>query len=131
MVAHCPGKFLNLFDTFATSHINGCGPLRSMADRGDELWQQVSYVQMSKNRMQVVRLLDESGTPLTPTELSERMAVAFNSASRAVRQLSDHGLVACLNPDAPRYRRYRLTETGRAVWETLQDLDAGRDRHNS
>ena len=53
------------------------------------------------------------------------MAVAFNSASRAVRQLSDHGLVACLNPDAP---RCRLTETGRAVWETLQDLEAGRDR---
>jgi hypothetical protein len=72
----------------------------------------------------------QEGSPLGICEAGG-VAVAFNSASRAVRQLSDHGLVACLNPDAPRYRRYRLTETGRAVWETLQDLDAGRDRHNS
>lgn len=51
------------------------------------------------------------------------MNVAFNSASRAVRQLAAHGLVACLDPDAPRYGRYQLTATGRKVLQTLHELN--------
>ena len=99
-----------------------------MTERTDEFWTLVSYVQMSKNRRQVLHHLTEADRPLTPTELSTRMQVSFNSASRAVRQLAAHDLVVCLNPDAPRYRRYRLTDVGRAVRRTLQDL-GGSDEH--
>lgn len=94
-----------------------------MTERSDEFWATVSYVQMSKNRRQVLHYLNAADRPLTPTELSERMQVHFNSASRAIRQLADHELVVCLTPDAPRYRRYRLTDLGRAVWRTIQELD--------
>jgi DNA-binding MarR family transcriptional regulator len=94
-----------------------------MTERSDEFWAVVSYVQMSKNRRQVLHHLDKADRPLTPTELSKRLHVAFNSASRAVRQLADKDLVTCLNPDAPRYRRYRLTDTGRSIWRTIQELD--------
>lgn len=94
-----------------------------MTDRSDEFWATVSYVQMSKNRRQVLHHLADADRPLTPTELSDRIQVPFNSASRAVRQLADHDLVVCLNPDAPRYRRYRLTATGQRVIRTLQDVD--------
>ena len=78
---------------------------------------------MSKNRRQVLRYLADADRPLTPTKLSKRMQVAFNSASRAIRQLADRGLVACLNPEAPRYLRYRLTEMGCTVLRTLQDVE--------
>ena len=94
-----------------------------MTERNDEFWVEVSYVQMSKNRRQVLRHLADADRPLTPTELSERMQVAFNSASRAVRQLAHRGLIVCLNPEAPRFRRYRLTESGRNVLRTLQEVE--------
>lgn len=97
-----------------------------MSARSDDFWQDVSYVQMSKNRKQILKLLYKADRPLTPTELSAQMQVAFNSASRAVRQLAGHELVICLNPNAPRYRRYRLTERGREVWQTIQDIEEDR-----
>lgn len=86
----------------------------------DEFWSKLSYVEMSKNRKQILTVLTESEKPLTPTELSEKLGIAFNSASRALRQLNEKNLVECINPDAPRYRRYKVTEDGVEVADELQ-----------
>ncbi|MFB6144287.1 MAG: helix-turn-helix domain-containing protein [Candidatus Nanohaloarchaea archaeon] len=85
----------------------------------DELWSKLSYVEMSKNRTETLRVLSESEKPMTPTEVSEELDIAFNSASRALRQLSEKELVECINPEAPRYRRYRLTEDGEKISQNL------------
>lgn len=89
----------------------------------DEFWADLSYVQMSKNRTGVLQQLSKAELPLTPTELSARLEIAFNAASRAIRQLADHDLVTCINPEAPNYRRYRLTDYGRAVWTKVQKMN--------
>lgn len=89
----------------------------------NEFWEEVSYVERSRNREQALRLLLEAGRPMTPTELGDRMDIVLKSASRAVRQLHDHGLVECVNPDASRDRRYRPTEKGRTVLEQLASVD--------
>lgn len=57
---------------------------------------------------------------MTPTEVSEELDIAFNSASRALRQLAEKELVECINPDAPRYRRYKLEEDGRKLVEEIK-----------
>ncbi len=88
----------------------------------DAFWRDVSYVQMSKNRQDVLSLLANSDTPLTPTELGQQMEIVVKSASRAVRQLYARDLVVCINPDASRHRRYRLTERGKNIWEQVQKL---------
>lgn len=98
-----------------------------MSAEDDGLWEVLSYVQMSKNRKLVLKELDESRRPLTPTELSRQLNIAFNSASRALRQLAGKGLVVCINPDAPRYRRYRMTSQGKRVWKELRKLDPDRE----
>lgn len=85
----------------------------------DELWKKLSYVEMSKNRKETLRVLFESEKPMTPTEVSEKLDIAFNSASRALRQLSENKLVKCINPDAPRYRRYKLTDVGKRLVKEL------------
>lgn len=85
----------------------------------DEFWSKVSYVEMSKNRKEVVKILSESEKPMTPSELSEEMDIVVKSASRAVRQLAEKEIVKCINPDAPRYRRYKLTENGSKIWKKL------------
>ncbi|MFB6200369.1 MAG: winged helix-turn-helix domain-containing protein [Candidatus Nanohaloarchaea archaeon] len=86
----------------------------------DETWQKVSYVQMSKNRKKIMETLFHSEDPLTPSELAEEIDIVVKSASRAVRQLTRKGLTECINPDAPRHRRYKLTEDGRTVAEKLE-----------
>ena len=56
---------------------------------------------------------------LSPTEISEELDIAFNSASRALRQLAEKEIVACINPESPRYRRYKLTDTGKNTQEEI------------
>jgi Mn-dependent DtxR family transcriptional regulator len=85
----------------------------------DELWKKLSYVEMSKNRQETLRALANSEKPMTPTEVSEELDIAFNSASRALRQLSEKELAKCINPEAPRYRRYKLTEDGKDISKNM------------
>lgn len=89
----------------------------------DEQWAKLSYVEMSKNRTNALQTLYESDKPLTPTEVKEKLDIAFNSASRALRELNEKELVKCINPDAPRYRRYKITEEGEEVAEELGNED--------
>jgi Mn-dependent DtxR family transcriptional regulator len=85
----------------------------------DELWKKLSYVEMSKNRKETLRVLSESEKPMTPTEVSDKLDIAFNSASRSLRQLTEKELVECINPNAPRYRRYRLTNEGEKLIQNI------------
>lgn len=85
----------------------------------DAFWRDVSYVQMSKNRREVLQVLATQSRPMTPSELAEELDVVLKSASRAVRQLADRDLVKCINPDDPSYRRYRLTEKGADIANEL------------
>lgn len=88
-----------------------------------DFWEEVSFVQRSANRERILRVLVESGRPMTPTELGEETGVVVKTASRAVRSMTDHGLVECVNPGAPRDRRYRPTSDGREVVARLEELE--------
>jgi DNA-binding MarR family transcriptional regulator len=92
-------------------------------DVWDEIWRMVSFVQMSKNRKTVMRLLADSEAPMIPSKMAETSGIPINAMSRAVRQLDESGLVRCINEEAPRYRRYRLTDRGKRVWEKTKGLE--------
>lgn len=89
----------------------------------DEEWDKVSFIQMAPNRKKALQELSESSYPLTPTEIGDRLEIAFNSASRSLRQLESEGLAECVNPDAPRYRRYRITDDGKKIIEKVQEIE--------
>lgn len=95
---------------------------------GSDFWEEVSFVQRSVNRERILRLLVDAGRPMTPTELGEETGVVVKTASRAVRSMVGRGLVECVNPDAPRDRRYRPTDRGREVWMKVQELEDDRRR---
>lgn len=73
----------------------------------------------SQLRQDVLEILHGSGFPLTATDIAERLGRdGINSLSRTLRGLRDAGIVEVINPDQPRDRRYRLTQTGA---EALED----------
>ncbi|MFB6294883.1 MAG: winged helix-turn-helix transcriptional regulator [Candidatus Nanohaloarchaea archaeon] len=88
-------------------------------DRPDEVTEAASTVLMSENRTAVLLHLDHVGIPLTPSEIAEDLGLAFNSASRAVRQLHEQDLLQCVTPDVDRFRRYTVTDRGEAVAAVL------------
>lgn len=89
----------------------------------DEQWEKVSFIQMAPNRKKALKELSESSNPLTPTEIGDRLEIAFNSAGRSLRQLESEKLVECVNPSSPRYRRYRITDEGRKIIDKVKEIE--------
>ena len=87
--------------------------MNSMSDIADE----VKYVSSSKYRTNVMKALKEGGK--MPKELSEDTCILQNHMSNVLRQLKEHGLVVCINPEVCKGRVYRLTDKGEEVVENI------------
>ena len=94
-----------------------------MEDKNEEFWDLLSFLQMSKNRKQAIRIISKSEWPLMPKEVTDGMDTGFNSVSRAMRELEQRNLLKCVNPDAPHHRRYMLTKKGEEVLKVLEEIE--------
>ncbi len=73
----------------------------------DEMWKEFGYVKSSKNRTKVMKSLD--GETKIPTQIAKDTEILQNHISSVLKQLREHGLVECINPEARKGRLYRLT----------------------
>jgi len=77
----------------------------------DRLWADFSFVASSGYREKVISSL--ASKPMLPGQLAEDLKLRLGHVSRALRQLSDRGLVECLTPSARSHGRlYALTKSG-------------------
>lgn len=83
----------------------------------DEILIEMSYVKMSQYRTKVLKSLKEDVK--IPTEIAKDTDIVSNHISNTLKQLKDHDLVECLNPEARKGRLYRLTDEGKNVVEHL------------
>lgn len=87
----------------------------------DEILSEISYVKMSTYRLRVVESL---GLDVKmPSEISKDSEVYQNHISNVLRQLKDHDLVECINPEMRKGRLYRLTPKGLEVFENINNYD--------
>jgi len=80
-------------------------------------WSDLSFVKRSKERSSVFNCLDE---PKTPTQIKNECKMQISRASRALKELTNRGLVECLTPREVRGRYYRLNKKGERLAETLK-----------
>src|SRR2546425_630703 len=87
--------------------------------------QDLGFVRASGHRSRIVFCLAE--WPRTTGQVGLSCGLSLPHASRAVKELLDRGLVACLTPEIRgRGRQYALTDLGKAVADrlTLEDRRA-------
>jgi len=83
-------------------------------------WDEVSYVISSQYRVETMRRLATG--PTTPSEIASEASVSLSHVSRALQELSDKSLVSLkVSQDRTKGRVYGLTETGRKIWETIEN----------
>ncbi len=70
----------------------------------------------SHRRQRVLKELDQ---PMTATQLNPRVLLPRRECSDLLHEMSQSGLLCCLNPDAIRSRVYGLTEQGKKWREKL------------
>ncbi len=83
---------------------------------GDRL-KEIEYVKKSEKRVNVLKSLD--GEVKIPSEIAEDAQILQNHISKTLRQLREHGLIECINPEAKRGRLYRLTDKGKRIMGDL------------
>lgn len=61
---------------------------------------EIEYVKKSEKRVNVLKSLD--GEVKIPSEIAEDAQILQNHISKTLRQLREHGLIECINPEAKR-----------------------------
>ena len=77
------------------------------------------YVKKSKYRREVVKSL--KGNVKIPSEIAKDTEIYQNHISNTLRQLREHEIIECINPEVKKGRLYRLTDLGDEVAQNLEE----------
>ena len=78
----------------------------------------VEYVERSKYRSKVLKTL--ANDTKMPSQIAKDTGIIQNHISNTLRQLKDHDLVECINPEVKKGRLYRLTDEGEVIIKKLE-----------
>ena len=78
----------------------------------------IEYVEKSKYRSKVLKTL--SNDAKMPSQISKDTGIIQNHISNTLRQLKEHDLVECINPEVRKGRLYRLTDNGENIVKNLE-----------
>jgi DNA-binding MarR family transcriptional regulator len=67
----------------------------------------------------------DATSAFSAADVADRCGRSVQNMSRAIRELEEKGLIECLNPDKRTWKRYLLTELGRAVYRDLKAKPQG------
>ena len=84
----------------------------------DEILKELAYVQMSRHRTKIMETLKKE--PEIPSKIAKKSGINPNNVSNTIKQLRNHELVECVNPEYKMGRLYRLTDKGKNVAENLE-----------
>jgi DNA-binding MarR family transcriptional regulator len=77
------------------------------------------WVMSVDRRMFVMKALDGNG-PFNASEIAEHSGRSVQNISRAIHELEEKGLIECLTPEKHTWKRYLLTDKGKAIFMDLK-----------
>lgn len=79
-------------------------------------WILVGFIKRSKNRLQVLKLLEK---PMMPSEVSKEMKISLTHSSKIIRELNKKKLIHCLNEKLKIGRIYQITNFGKKILDLV------------
>ena len=77
----------------------------------------IEYIRRSTYRTKIMKSLD--GHVKMPSEIAKDTNIVQNHISNFLRDLKEHDLVECINPEVRKGRLYRLTENGEEIVDKI------------
>lgn len=84
-----------------------------------KLDEEIDYVNRFQYRLKVMKSLD--GEVKIPSEIAKDTEIFQNHISNTLKQLKEHELIECINPEVRKGKLYRLTNKGKNITENLID----------
>jgi len=78
------------------------------------LWGNVSYILGSPMSKKILDCLNKK-SPLAPLQIANECNIARSNVSTKLVELRKRKLVDCINPDARKWRFYKITKEGKRV----------------
>ena len=79
--------------------------------------EEIDYVNRSQYRLKVIKSLN--GNVKIPSEIANDTEIFQDHISNTLRQLKEHELIECINPEVRKGRLYRLTDKGEEVSKNI------------
>ena len=77
----------------------------------------VDYVKKSQYRSKILKSLADDVK--MPSQIAKDTGIVQNHISNSLRQLKEHELIECINPEVRKGRLYRLTENGEKIVDKI------------
>lgn len=84
----------------------------------DNLKEEIDYINRSQYRLKVMKTLE--GNVKIPSEIANDTEIFQNHISNTLKQLKEHELIECINPEVRKGRLYRLTDKGDDLIKNLK-----------
>lgn len=81
----------------------------------------VEYVKKSQYRSKVLKTL--ANDTKMPSRIAKDTGIVQNHISNTLKQLKEHDLVECINPEVRKGRLYRLTDNGEKIINKINGED--------
>ena len=85
----------------------------------DNLKKEIDYVKNSTYRTKVIMSLDDKVK--ISSEIANDAGILQNNIYNTIRQLKEHELIECINPEVKKGKLYRLTEKGKKINNGLRN----------
>ena len=82
-------------------------------------WDLISYITSSKVRFKLLTTLNKSKH--TPTDLSKSLEIHISAISRALSELVDKELIACLTDKRTKYKYYEISDKGKQLLKNVNE----------
>ena len=88
-------------------------------------WNDVSYLLGSPTSLKILKCLDAE-SPLALLQIAKEIDVAQSNVSTKLGHMAKRKLVECINPDAHKWRLYKISKKGRIVLKETKKIGKGR-----
>ena len=86
----------------------------------DKILKNIKYIISSSYRTKVLNSIAKS--PNIPTKIAEDCNIRISHISNTLKELKEHNLIKCINPEASKGRIYSLTSCGQSVLNHMIDM---------
>jgi len=85
------------------------------------VWQNVSYVLGSPTSKKILECLNKR-SPLAPLQIAKECNIARSNVSTKLGELRKRKLVEAVNPEARKWRFYKITKDGKQVLKEIEKI---------
>lgn len=78
-------------------------------------WRLYAWIKRGGRRKELLKLLSKSNQPLTAKDIKIQLKISLSQVSFILKELSDKGVILCLNPEDKIGRLYRINEEYRKI----------------